>query len=79
MKWAFIAFNTLMLLWLFSYWVQVAPLLQAGSEAHQTGATMGVTMGTGFIITIWGLGDIILGIPVLLTRESRIEVEGTVA
>ena len=34
-------------------------------------------MGTGFIVMIWGLGDIILGIPVLLTRGKRIEIEET--
>ena len=77
-KWVFIIFNVVMAIWLFGYWVEVAPLLHTGSEAHQTGASIGVTMGTGLIVMIWGLGDIILGLPLLLTRGKRIEFEESV-
>jgi hypothetical protein len=77
-KWVFILFNVLMVFWLFSYWSDIAPMLNTGSQAEQAGAAIGSTLGTGMVIMIWGLGAVILGIPVMLTRGKRIEIEEAV-
>ncbi len=74
-KWLFIGFNLLMLFWLFSYWGDVAPIINNGSGAAQAGAAIGSTIGTGLILMFWVLGTIVLGIPVLLTKGKLVEIE----
>ncbi|MCB9964942.1 MAG: hypothetical protein H6855_02525 [Rhodospirillales bacterium] len=76
-KWLFIGFNLLMVFWLFSYWGDIAPMMNDGSSAAQAGAAIGSTIGTGMILMIWVLGAIVLGIPVLLTKGKRVEIEET--
>lgn len=76
-KWLFIGFNLFMAFWLFSYWGDVAPMMNDGSSAAQAGAAIGSTIGTGMILMIWVLGAIVLGIPVLLTKGKRVEIEET--
>lgn len=74
-KWIFIAFNVLMLLWI------VGGLLGSSgdppmSDAEQTGRAIGTAIGVGLLLMIWTMGDVILGIVVLLTRRKKIiEVE----
>ncbi|WP_148254849.1 zinc ribbon domain-containing protein [Aidingimonas lacisalsi] len=71
-KWAFILFNILMIVWLFGYWTELGSMSdQSMSDAEQTGAAIGGTLGTGLIITTWALGDIILGLFVLFTRPKE--------
>lgn len=72
-KWLFIIFNILMIIWL------VTGLGAAGdamnntvNEAERAGAAIGTTIGMGFILVVWALGDIILGILVLLTRRKKL-------
>jgi uncharacterized membrane protein SpoIIM required for sporulation len=71
-KWVFIGFNVLMLIWLVggvgSASKQVA---NAGSDAAQAGAAIGTGIGAMFIIFIWVAGSIILGILTLLTRPKN--------
>jgi hypothetical protein len=71
-KWTFIGFNLLMLLWMVvgvgGASKQVA---EAGSDAAQTGAAIGTGLGAMMIIFIWVAGDVILGIFVLLTRAKK--------
>lgn len=74
-KWLYIIFNLLMALWLFSYWGDISPMIEDGSGAEQAGAAIGSAIGTGLILTAWVLGAVILGIPVLLTKGKRIEIE----
>lgn len=70
-KWLFVLFNIIMAVWLFSYWGTVGEMMsEPMSEAGQAGATIGATVGTGMIITLWALGDIILGLLVLFTRPK---------
>lgn len=70
-KWVFILFNILMIIWLFSYFAQVGELSSAAtSDAEKTGAAIGATMGTGMLLGIWVVGDIILGLLVLFTRPK---------
>lgn len=76
-KWLFIGFNLLMVFWLFSYWDNIAPMMNTGSSAKQAGAVIGSTIGTGMILMIWVLGAIVLGIVVMLTKGKRVEIEET--
>ena len=46
-------------------------VLDAQSDAERVGASIGVSLGIGFLLMIWAIGDIILGIPVLMTRPSK--------
>lgn len=70
-KWSFIGFNILMVIWLFSYWGSVGEIANtAGSEAEEAGAAIGGTIGTGMLFGVWVCGDIILGLFVLFTRPK---------
>ena len=71
-KWGLILFNLLMIFWLISYFNQVGEVLnQAKNEAEKSGAAIGGTLGVGFLLSIWVMGDIILGLAALLTRPKR--------
>lgn len=79
-KWMFILFNLLMVFWLVAGMSAASDSISnAGSSAEQAGGAIGATIGAGLVITVWALGDIILGIFVLLTRGQKIIVEETVA
>ena len=70
-NWLFIAFNVLMVFWLFSYWGTVGEVVTtSGSEAAKAGAAVGATIGTGMLLSIWVFGDIILGLFVMFTRAK---------
>lgn len=70
-KWSFIGFNILMVIWLFSYWGSVGDIANtAGSYAEKAGAAIGDTIGTGLLFGIWIFGDFILGLFVLFTRPK---------
>lgn len=70
-KYSFIAFNILMLMWFVGGMSGSAEVIDsAQSEAEQAGAAIGTGIGAVFILFIWALGDLILGIPVLLTRPK---------
>lgn len=73
----FIGFNLLMLLWLVSYWSHLGALSPA-SDAERAGTAIGGTIGSGMLITLWAMGDIILGLFVLLTRGRKTIIEETV-
>jgi len=70
-KWTLIAFNLLMIAWLVSYFATFSSTMEGASEAEQTGAAIGGTIGLGIIMTFWVLGDIILGLATVLTRPSK--------
>lgn len=71
-KWGFIGFNILMVIWLFSYWSSLGDYLAStsSSDAEKTGAAIGGTIGTGVLFGIWAFGDFILGLFVLFTRPK---------
>ena len=69
-KWSLILFNILMIFWLISYFNSIGDLMDGASDAEQAGAAIGGTIGTGMIIFIWLIGDIILGLWALLTRAK---------
>lgn len=66
-KWIFILFNILMLISVIMGIVNVSEV-SATTDAEKAGVAIGATMGFGVLLTIWALGDIILG---LLTYFSR--------
>jgi hypothetical protein len=74
---AFIGFNVLMIAWLVQYWSTLSQMT-ATSDAEKVGAAIGGTIGSGMILTLWALGDVILGIIVLLTRGRKTIIEETV-
>lgn len=78
-KWLFIGFNILMLIWLIAGFGATGEVMdQAGSSAEQAGAAVGATIGMGLILAVWAIGDIILGIFVLLTRGTKTIIDETV-
>lgn len=70
-KWLFILFNILMAAWLASYFGIIGETMStAKSDAEQAGAAIGGTLGTGMLLTLWVMGDIIIGLFVLFTRPK---------
>lgn len=70
-KWAFILFNIFMILWLFGGMNAAMKSQEAMQGAELTGAKIGTGIGAMMILTLWVIGDIILGILVLFTRPSK--------
>lgn len=70
-KWTFILFNILMLVWLVGGMMSAGEVIQtAQSSAEQAGAAIGTGIGVMMILTLWAIGDILLGIFVLFTRPK---------
>jgi hypothetical protein len=76
-KWAFIIFNILMIFALFKGCAAAGDVVSNAQDgAEQAGAAIGTAIGTGMILMLWVMGDIIIGTVVLLTRRKKIiEVE----
>lgn len=68
-KWSFIAFNIVMAIWLFSYWGQFDTSAYSDT-AGKAGFVVGYTIGSGLLLGLWVIGDIILGLFVLFTKPS---------
>jgi hypothetical protein len=75
-KWGFVAFNLLMVLWLV-HGIDAVSQVTADSDAARAGKAIGATIGFSLILGIWVVGDIILGLFVLLTRGEKVLVEKT--
>jgi hypothetical protein len=75
-KWIFVAFNLLMLVWLVSGMSAVSQMT-ADSDAARAGQVIGATIGFSMVLSIWVMGDLILGLLVLLTRGNTVIVEET--
>lgn len=70
-KWGFIIFNLVMVFWLFSYWADIGEMsAQTTDSASQTGMAIGATLGTGMLLVLWAVGDVILGLLVMFTRPK---------
>jgi len=70
-KWALIIFNVLMVLWMFqAFVISGQGLSEATSGAEEIGTGLGVMAGLGIISCVWVMGDIVLGLVVLLTRPK---------
>lgn len=56
---------------LFSYWGGVGEISNSAvSQAEKAGASLGGILGTGMLLGIWVIGDIILGLFVMFTRPK---------
>jgi hypothetical protein len=69
-KWGFIAFNLLMLFWLVAGMNAASESAQSLAGAEATGAAIGTGIGAMMIIFVWGFGDIVGGILLLVTRPK---------
>ena len=69
-KWGFILFNILMVVWLVGGMNAATEGMLAMSEAEQAGAAIGTGIGAMMILVIWVFGDIILGLFFLFTRPK---------
>lgn len=73
-KWAFIGFNLLMVVWIFGG-LHVVSKIPTHSAAEKLGSAIGTTIGVTLLLILWGLGDLILGVLVLVTRGNKIIIE----
>lgn len=72
-KWLFILFNLFMIFALFRGCAATNEvIMNAQSEAERAGAGIGTALGIGALLMLWVMGDIIIGIVVLLTRRKKI-------
>ncbi len=72
-KWIFIAFNLLMLIWVIGGMVGAGQISEtAVNDAERAGAAIGATLGIGMLLVLWAIGDFILGLFVLFTRRKKI-------
>lgn len=72
-KWIFILFNLLMIFALFKGCAAASDVVSnAHNGAEQAGAAIGTAIGTGMILVLWVMGDIIIGTIVLFTRRKKI-------
>lgn len=69
-KWGFIGFNILMAIWLVGGMGAATEGMEAMSEAEKAGAVIGTGLGAAMILSIWVIGDIILGLFVMFTRPK---------
>jgi hypothetical protein len=71
-KWLFILFNLLMLVWIIAGLSGGSDAVNnASSDAEATGAAIGTGIGVFFLLIVWGFGDLILGLFFLFTRPSK--------
>src|ERR1700709_2796353 len=70
-KWAFIAFNVLMLVWVVGGFNAVSNIA-VHSDAERVGRAIGSAFGIASLLMLWMIGDVILGILVLVTRGNKV-------
>ena len=72
-KWVFIGWNVLMLIWMVTGMGAASnATAEAVNDAERAGAAIGTGIGFMFILMLWTLGDIVLGLFVLFTRRKKI-------
>lgn len=72
-KYTFIAFNLFMTWWMIDgTWRAAQTISQAEPGAAQTGGTAGMVIAWTIILFVWGFGDLILGLFLMLTRGRKI-------
>ena len=70
-KYIFIIFNVLMFYLMIAGVSTAAETIDStSSEAAQAGAAIGTGLGAMMILFVWGIGDLVLGLFVLLTRAK---------
>lgn len=72
-KWAFIGFNILMLIWMVTGMGAAGEATNSAvNDAERAGAAIGTGIGFMFILMLWALGDVVLGLFVLFTRRKKL-------
>lgn len=72
-KYLFIAFNLFMAWWLFAGLAAVGGTMSGmTSDAERVGGAIGTAVGAGFVLFIWVVGDIILGMLTYFSRGTKI-------
>jgi uncharacterized paraquat-inducible protein A len=69
-KWSFILFNILMLLWIMVGIGGSIEGIKMMNELEQAGVEIGTGLGAIMIMKVWVIGDIVFGLFVLLTRPK---------
>jgi hypothetical protein len=69
-KWTFIGFNILMIFWFVGGMNAATEHAENLTGAAQAGAAIGTGLGAAMILGIWGFGDFVLGLFLLLTRPK---------
>lgn len=71
-KWGFIGFNILMVLWMWGAMKAASTAFDASaSDAAQAGAAIGTGIGAMLIVAVWVAGAVILGLFVMFTRPKN--------
>lgn len=71
-KWTFIVFNILMLVWLIAgVGSASSDISQMQDEASRAGAEIGTGLGAMMIIFLWMAGAVVLGIMTYFSRAKR--------
>ncbi|MET4045342.1 hypothetical protein ABIC03_007074 [Bradyrhizobium sp. RT6a] len=73
-KWAFIIFNVVMLVWIVGGLHSVSTI-EVHSNAERAGRAIGSAIGVASLLTLWVFGDIILGALVFFTRGQKVVTE----
>src|SRR5206468_2959196 len=73
-KWAFIIFNVVMLVWILGGLHSVSNM-EVHSNAERAGRAIGSAIGVASLLTLWVFGDIILGALVFFTRGQKVVTE----
>ena len=68
--WALLIWTVLAVIWIAAGAGSVGELPATGSEAEQAGRAIGAGLGITFIIIIWFLGFIVLGLVWLMSRPK---------
>ena len=77
-KWSFIIFNIVMLCAMLAFCAHVGNVANhATSDAETAGVGIGGALGSGFLVMIWLLGAVVLGLITLLTKGKKVVVEET--
>lgn len=83
-KFLFIAFNIVMLIWLITYWVQVGSMRNElvltnkdFSHAADAGAAIGTAIGTTILMFVWAAGSTVLGFLTMFSRGEKLIIEET--
>jgi hypothetical protein len=83
-KFLFIAFNVLMVIWLVSYWVQVGSMRNElvitnkdFAHAADAGAAIGAAIGTTILMFVWAAGSTVHGFLTMFSRGEKLIIEET--
>lgn len=70
-KWSLILWNVLMIAWLVGTSGEVSTQMDGASAMERDAMAVGAGLGVAFILFVWALGTVVLGLATLLTRPSK--------